>query len=26
VTPVKPSELSARERRTARKHRDLPIP
>jgi hypothetical protein len=26
VTPVKPSELSARERRTARTHRDLPIP
>jgi hypothetical protein len=26
VTPVKPSELSARERRTAHKHRDLPIP
>jgi hypothetical protein len=26
VTPVRPSELSARERRAARKHTDLPIP
>ena len=26
VTPVKPSELSVRERRSARKHTDIPIP
>ena len=26
VTPVKPSELSARERRVASRHRDVPIP
>ena len=26
VTPVKPSELSARERRVASKRRDVPIP
>jgi hypothetical protein len=26
VTPVKPAELSARERRRAEEHRDAPIP
>lgn len=26
VTPVKPSELSIRERRIASRHRDLPLP